>query len=157
LLHGSELIKERLQPFAHDPFYGLPACPEAHCAAKGVAEIDDLVLSTHKSRSEDPLADAGGTANSGQTRLWYAHGNHANTYAMIVGSTKPTARAESDSIHSEKPLTDVLLFEVPLKAADFLTLDLPASKVNEKGLFRFRIPATMIEWRRRQMPRLPKP
>jgi hypothetical protein len=45
LLHGSELIKERLQPFAHDPFYGLPACPEAHCAAKGVAEIDDPVLS----------------------------------------------------------------------------------------------------------------
>jgi hypothetical protein len=45
LLHGSELIRERLQPFAVDPFYGLPDCPEAHEAAKGVAEIDELVLS----------------------------------------------------------------------------------------------------------------
>jgi hypothetical protein len=45
LLHGSELIKERLQPVAHDPSYGLLHCPEAHEAAKGVAEIDDLVLS----------------------------------------------------------------------------------------------------------------
>jgi hypothetical protein len=42
--HGNELVREQLQPFARDPYYGLPACPEAHEAAKGVAEIDGLVF-----------------------------------------------------------------------------------------------------------------
>jgi hypothetical protein len=42
--NGNELIKEQLEPFAHDPFYGLPDIPEAHQAASGVAEIDNLVL-----------------------------------------------------------------------------------------------------------------
>ncbi len=42
--NGNELIKEQLEPFAHDPFYGLPDFPEAHVAANGVAEIDSLVF-----------------------------------------------------------------------------------------------------------------
>ncbi len=42
--HGDELMKERLEPCASDPFRGLPDCPEAHDAARGVAEIDDLVF-----------------------------------------------------------------------------------------------------------------
>lgn len=42
--HGDELVKERLGPFASDPFRGLPDCPEAHDAARGVAEIDGLVF-----------------------------------------------------------------------------------------------------------------
>ncbi len=42
--NGNELIKEQLEPFARDPFYGLPDFPEARQAANGVAEIDNLVL-----------------------------------------------------------------------------------------------------------------
>jgi hypothetical protein len=42
--NGDELIREQLEPFANDPFYGLPDFPEAHKAAEGVAEIDSLVL-----------------------------------------------------------------------------------------------------------------
>lgn len=82
--------------------------------------------------------------------------NHDNTYKMIAGHKTPNARTESDSIYPERPLTDVLIFEVPLKSADFLTLDLPASNVNEKGFFRFRIPTSMIEWQLRPMFRPPK-
>jgi hypothetical protein len=44
LENGSELVKEKLQPFASDPFYGLPDCPEAYEAGKSVAEIDALVF-----------------------------------------------------------------------------------------------------------------
>jgi hypothetical protein len=42
--HGNELAREKLQPFASDPFYGVPDCPEARQAASGVAEIDALVF-----------------------------------------------------------------------------------------------------------------
>ena len=55
LLHGSELIRERLQPFAHDLFYGMPDCPEAHEGGGSAAEIDDLVLSD-KSIEAIPVA-----------------------------------------------------------------------------------------------------
>ena len=42
--NGNELARERLRPFAREPFHGLPDCPEAHEAADGVAEIDALVF-----------------------------------------------------------------------------------------------------------------
>jgi hypothetical protein len=42
--NGSELVRERIDPRAIDPFRGLPECPEAHTAAEGVDEIDGLVL-----------------------------------------------------------------------------------------------------------------
>jgi hypothetical protein len=42
--HGNELVRQQLEPYARDPFHGLPDCPDAHEAAKGVAEIDDLVF-----------------------------------------------------------------------------------------------------------------
>jgi hypothetical protein len=41
---SNELIREQLEPFARDPFFGLPDFPEARQAAHGVAEIDGLVL-----------------------------------------------------------------------------------------------------------------
>ena len=42
--NGSELMKEQMEPSARNPLDGLPDFPEAHQAASGVAEIDNLVL-----------------------------------------------------------------------------------------------------------------
>ncbi len=73
--------------------------------------------------------------------------NNSNHYKRIgFGfSNDPIGRTDSNSIYPDKPVTDVLVFEVPLKTAEFLTIELPASNVGEKGFFRIRIPDSMIE------------
>jgi hypothetical protein len=73
--------------------------------------------------------------------------NNANSYKRIGFGifNRPVGRADSNSIYPGKPLTDVLIFEAPLKTTDFLSIELCASNVGEKGLFRIRIPASMIE------------
>jgi hypothetical protein len=73
--------------------------------------------------------------------------NNGNSYkrTSFGGFNKPLGRSESDSIYPEKALGDILVFEIPLKTAQALDLELPASNVGEKGFFRIRIPAAMIE------------
>lgn len=73
--------------------------------------------------------------------------NNGNNYKRISFglSERPIGRSDSDSIYPEKALGDVLVFEMPLKTAETLDLELPAANVGEKGSFRIRIPAAMIE------------
>jgi hypothetical protein len=73
--------------------------------------------------------------------------NNGNSYKRISFgfSEQPIGRYESESIYPEKVLGDILVFETPIKTADHLDLELPAKNVGEKGSFRIRIPANLIE------------
>jgi hypothetical protein len=73
--------------------------------------------------------------------------NNGNSYERIsLGILDlPIGRSRADSIYPEKALKDILVFEIPLKRAAALDLELPASNVEEKGFFRIRIPASLIE------------
>jgi hypothetical protein len=72
--------------------------------------------------------------------------NNGNSYKRISFgfSERVIGRSDSDSIYPEKALGDILVFEIPLKTAEALHLELPAPNVGEKGFFRIRIPASMI-------------
>jgi hypothetical protein len=73
--------------------------------------------------------------------------NNGNSYKRISFGIfdQPIGRVMSESIYPEKVVTDVLVFEIPLKSADYLNLELPASNVGEQGFFRIRIPTSLIE------------
>jgi hypothetical protein len=48
------------------------------------------------------------------------------------------------SVYPNKPVTDVLVFELPLDTATHLDLELPATNYGGKGMIRFRIPMKSI-------------
>jgi hypothetical protein len=47
--------------------------------------------------------------------------------------------------YSDKPVTDVLVFERPVPAAKVLFLELPGENVGGNGLARFRIPVAKLQ------------
>lgn len=71
--------------------------------------------------------------------------NFGNKYAMVsFGYTsRPNGAVESssESIYPETELTDVLVFEKPVKNCEFLTLELPLSNAGEKGTVQIKIDA----------------
>jgi hypothetical protein len=73
--------------------------------------------------------------------------NNGNSYKRISFGIfdKPVGSVEAESIYPEKVLGDILVFEIPLKTAASLDLELPAGNVGEKGFFRIRIPASLVE------------
>jgi len=73
--------------------------------------------------------------------------NFENTYKRITFGIfdRPIGRVVSDSVYPSKSLTDVLVFEAPLEKIQHLDLDLPGKNIGEKGLFKIRIPSTMIQ------------
>lgn len=62
--------------------------------------------------------------------------NFGNRYGMVTFgiSARPNGAVEStESIYPETELTDVLVFEKPVKNCEYLTLELPLSNVGDKG------------------------
>lgn len=73
--------------------------------------------------------------------------NHGNTYRGVnFGFSKtPEGSIESESIYPGKEVEDHLVFELPVEAAEYLDLELPAERAGDtKGTFRFRIPTSKI-------------
>lgn len=70
--------------------------------------------------------------------------NFGNTYKRVRFSDTPVGRVEADSVYPGKWLPDVLVFEPPLGNAEYLNLELPGKNVGVDGVYRFRIPTSMI-------------
>ncbi|MFW5653362.1 MAG: hypothetical protein ACOC0P_04890 [Planctomycetota bacterium] len=62
------------------------------------------------------------------------------------GFRDPVEGVSYESMYPGDSVTDVLIFEVPVRSATYLNLVLPASKVDGTGRLHFRLPADMIEW-----------
>ncbi len=73
--------------------------------------------------------------------------NFGNSYKRVnfgIMST-PVGRTQSSSIFPKKTITDVLIFEPPIDAAEHLNLELPAKNFGGTGMIRIRIAITMVE------------
>ena len=73
--------------------------------------------------------------------------NFGNSYARWSFSygSGPVGRIESGSIYPGKAVTDIVVFEVPVNKVEYLDLELPAKNGGGDGMFRIRIPASMID------------
>jgi hypothetical protein len=66
--------------------------------------------------------------------------NHHNVYRCVgFGAAKPQGQLKLASIYPGESVQDVLMFEVPVKAAAFLRLELPGEHVGRPGCLRFQI------------------
>ncbi len=84
--------------------------------------------------------------------------NIGNTYKRVhfgPGSRVDGQVTSNESIYPNKSLTDVLVFEPPTDACQYLVLELPASAVGGTGMFRLRIPRAM--WAQEEIPLEPIP
>lgn len=61
-------------------------------------------------------------------------------------SSRPIGGVTNESIYPGKSITDVLIFEQPIKAIKWLHLELPAKNFEGEGMIRFEIPRNMIKW-----------
>ena len=76
-------------------------------------------------------------------QLW---DNHSNTYRRVgFGVARPKGQVRINSIYPGKSLEDLLVFEVPVDAAEYLLLQLPAKNLGQQGAFRFQIPRASIQ------------
>ncbi len=72
--------------------------------------------------------------------------NFDNTYKRIgFGGNDPVGRAGADSIYPGESASDVLIFERPLGAIEYLDLEMPASNFGGTGMLRLRIASDMLE------------
>jgi hypothetical protein len=74
--------------------------------------------------------------------------NFANNYDMVsfgLGTYPDGAVRGSASIYPDKPVTDILVFEIPLESIEYLRLELPAKNFGGTGMLRFQIPKSMIQ------------
>ncbi|MDZ7620699.1 MAG: DUF4339 domain-containing protein [Patescibacteria group bacterium] len=70
--------------------------------------------------------------------------NHGNPYKVETYSGTIDGQQSNTSLYADDPIQDVLVFERPVPAAEYLRLELPASAVGENGVLRFQIPKSMI-------------
>ncbi len=72
--------------------------------------------------------------------------NLDNTYKRINFGfgTQVVGQITSESVYPEKAIDDVLVFEPPISAAEFLKLELPAAAFGGTGQLRLKIPKSMI-------------
>jgi hypothetical protein len=73
--------------------------------------------------------------------------NFGNSYRRIgfgLGTYPVGAVERFESIYPNKPVTEVLVFEVPLDTATYLDLELPATNIGSTGMIRFRIPMKSV-------------
>ena len=72
--------------------------------------------------------------------------NHGNPYKLETfrSGTVEGQQSESTSLYPNDPTSDVLVFERPVDAAEYLRLELPASVVGQPSVLRFQIPKKMI-------------
>ena len=85
---------------------------------------------------------------------------HGNVYKRInfgVSSRPKGGVDRSDSIYPEKTLSDVLVFEPPVKTAKHLTLNLPCKNFGAVGEINFHIPTEAPARRPANPPPEPKP
>ena len=105
-VHGDELAREKLEPQSHDPFRGLPDCPEARQAAEGVAEIDELVyfgkiveaIRRYRELTHTKWGQAGD-----EIRAWHKL-KRSRKLAMFGWHTKE--EAEEDKTVAQHPMRD---------------------------------------------------
>ncbi len=73
--------------------------------------------------------------------------NFGNSYKRVNFGflSTPVGRTESSSMFPKKTITDVLIFEPPIDAAEHLDLELPAKNFGGTGMIRIRIPMAMVE------------
>ena len=74
--------------------------------------------------------------------------DNENTYKRVGfgSSSTPVGGIQIiESIYPGKTITDVLVYEMPVDAAKWLRLKLPAQNFKGDGMLRFEIPASMIE------------
>ncbi|WP_020469116.1 hypothetical protein [Zavarzinella formosa] len=73
--------------------------------------------------------------------------NFGNTYQIVTfrNGAWPTGTIDGRTdLPPDRIVSDLLVFEVPLKAAESIDLDLSASNFGESGTVRFRIPASIV-------------
>jgi len=73
--------------------------------------------------------------------------NHGNIYKRVSFGAEavPVGSTLKESIYPNKSVTDILVFEVPVSAVEWLRLELPAKNFGEQGMLRFQIPSSMIQ------------
>jgi len=73
--------------------------------------------------------------------------NFGNSYKRVNYGfmSTPVGRTKSSSMFPNKTISDVLVFEPPIDAAEHLDLELPAKNFGGTGMIRIRIAMTMVE------------
>lgn len=81
--------------------------------------------------------------SSGNSKL---KDNFDNSYRRIgYGyTTKPVGGVSNESIYPGKSIEDILIFEKPVGAVEWLHLELPCGHFGGEGFFRLEIPASML-------------
>ncbi len=86
--------------------------------------------------------------------------NFDNTYRPLpVGSAMSPGQGRPRSIYPGRAARETLVFEPPIRKAEYLRLELPASAFGQSGMTRLKIPATMIVEREEEArpPAAPEP
>jgi len=73
--------------------------------------------------------------------------NHGNKYKRVTLGVEatPIGGVTRESIYPGKAVTDVLVFEKPVGAVEWLRLELPAKNFGGAGVLRFQIPSLMVQ------------
>ncbi len=73
--------------------------------------------------------------------------NFGNTYTRVgfgLGTHPVGAIPRRESIYPSKSVNDMLVFELPIDAIEYLQLELPAKNFGGTGMLRLQIPREMI-------------
>ena len=72
--------------------------------------------------------------------------NFGNFYKKVHFGLISTidGQIKAEAVYPNKPITDLIVFEVPLGTVEYLVLDLPAENLGLEGRIKFKIPKDMI-------------
>lgn len=72
--------------------------------------------------------------------------NFGNVYKKVHFGLVSTidGQIKAEAVYPNKPITDLIVFEVPLGTVEYLVLDLPAENLSLNGRIKFKIPKEMI-------------
>lgn len=112
--------------------------------------ITDYLIVDLELTNNDPAKKAVHSGWGGRAAA--AHGvslrdNHGNRYKPGAFPGRAIKGQQSNvSLYADEPVHDILVFERPVEAAEYLRLTLPASAVEQggKGMLRFQIPTDML-------------
>ncbi len=115
---------------------------------RAAAPKEDCLIVTLELVNTDPqkkIVHAGWSRAPAMQRV-ALNDNHGNPYKLenFRSGTVEGQQSESASLYADDPVSDVLVFERPVDAAEYLRLELPASAVGQPGVLRFQIPKKMI-------------
>jgi len=120
--------------------------------ANGSSSKDDLLAIHIKITSLNKTRKLSYHSWAGQRHLFDAPtatltDNHRNSYKHVgfgLGVHPLGSIERNDSIYPETPITDIIVFEKPIKNAEYLDLTLPLKNLDTDGEIRFRIPMSYI-------------